>query len=466
VTYTVPNLLELPQTSARRAPEPVDIGLRELIAVREIVQAFLTADRPADVFQFALNRVSPLVGAAISCVYVMDGASSELMRLAAVYNWPAKYGAFLSEMRVRLGFGPSGEAASERRVIEIPDVFADQSLEDWQEVAGELGFRGIVALPLQTAEGVLGTVTFYFAKPGPFSSESRNLLRVVADQMAATAQKARLIDDLRRANARLAETNAELEGRNAALIEARRVKDEFLANISHELRTPLTAVIGYSALMQEGLAGPVTREQQRTLGQVRAASEKLLGLITDLLEVTTLRRGGPELTIDEFDPREALQEAVAATPGQPRDVELRVVVPDEAPLIRSDRAKVVKVLASLLSNAYKFTPRGEVRARLEATAERIAYSVEDTGIGIPAAAHEYIFEEFRQVDGSTTRVYGGSGLGLALARGLARRLGGEITLASEPGVGSTFTVELPVGLGLAGETSKGAAARDSLDSGA
>jgi signal transduction histidine kinase len=439
----IAQLLDVP-APARRAPEPIDIGLRELIAVREIVHAFLTADRPAEVFQFALNRVSPLVGATISCVYVMDGTSPELMRLAAVYNWPGKYGSFLSEMRVRLGFGPSGEAASERRVIEVPDVFADPSLEDWQEVAAELGFRGIVALPLQTAQGVLGTVTFYFAKPGPFASDSRNLLRVVADQMAATAEKARLIDDLRRANAHLAETNAALERQNAALLEARRIKDEFLANISHELRTPLTAVIGYIALMQDGLAGPMTAAQQQTLTQVRRASEQLLGLITDLLELTSMRRGGADLTLEEFDPREALREAVAATPGRPGDVELHLLLPEGAPLMRSDRAKLVKVLGSLLSNAYKFTPRGEVRARLAADGDRVAYSIEDTGIGIPAAAHDYIFDEFRQVDGSTTRVYGGSGLGLALARGLARRLGGEITLASEVGMGSTFKVELPL----------------------
>jgi signal transduction histidine kinase len=311
-------------------------------------------------------------------------------------------------------------------------------------VAGELGFRGIVALPLQTAQGVLGTVTFYFAKPGPFASDSRHLLRVVADQMAATAEKARLIDDLRRANAHLAETNGALERQNAALLEARRVKDEFLANISHELRTPLTAVIGYIALMQEGLAGPVTTEQQHTLTQVRGASEQLLGLISDLLELTAIRRGGPDLALDEFDPREALREAIALTPGRAREVELRLLVPEAAPLMRSDRAKVVKVLASLLSNAYKFTQRGEVRARVAAGADRVEYSVEDTGIGIPDAAHDFVFDEFRQVDGSTTRVYGGSGLGLALARGLARRLGGEITLASQPGVGSTFKVELPL----------------------
>src|SRR6478752_2874035 len=248
------------------APE-TESGLRELIAIREIVHAFLTADRPEEVFQFALDRVSPLVGASFACVYLVDGAS-ELMRLAAVHNWPEKFTPFLGDMRVRLGFGPSGEAAAERRVIEVPDVMADPSLEDWAEVAHELGFRAIVALPLQTGDGVLGAVAFYFEAAGSISAETRSLLRMVADQMAATAQEARLIEDLRRANA------------------------EFLANISHELRTPLTAVMGYLALMEEGLAGPITSEQRKTLAQVKTASNHLLELIGDLLELTTLRRSG------------------------------------------------------------------------------------------------------------------------------------------------------------------------------
>jgi signal transduction histidine kinase len=279
--------------------------------------------------------------------------------------------------------------------------------------------------------------------------------------MAATAEKARLIDDLRSVNAHLAHSNAELERHNAALLEARRIKDEFLANISHELRTPLTAVIGYIALMQEGLAGPMTAEQQHTLTQVRGASEQLLGLISDLLELTSVRRGGPELALGEFDPRDALRDAVDATPGRPQHVTLHLDVPDDLPPMRSDRAKVVKVLASLLSNAYKFTPRGDVWARVVATGDRVAYSIEDTGIGIAPAAQSYVFDEFRQVDGSTTRTYGGSGLGLALARGLARRLGGEITLASEPGVGSTFTVDLPIGVGVAAATDDTTVARES-----
>jgi signal transduction histidine kinase len=432
----------------------VDPGIRELIAVREIVHAFLTADRPEDVFQFALDRVSPLVGASFACVYLIDGAS-ELMRLGAVHNWPAQFSPFLGEMRVRLGFGPSGEAASERRAIEIADVFADPSLEDWQEVASELGFRSLVALPLQTGQAVLGAVTFYFADAHALTIDTRSLLRMVADQMAATAEKARLIEELRRANAALVESNSELERQYVALLEARRIKDEFLSNISHELRTPLTAVIGYISLMQEGLAGPINDEQQKTLGQVKTASEQLLVLIGDLLELTTLKRGGLEVVVSGFDPKEPLQMAIANTPGRPEQVQLRIIESrrgesgegEHAPPARvmwSDRKKIAKILASLLSNAYKFTHEGEVRIELEVLEDRVIYSVQDTGIGIPPDAERFVFDEFRQVDGSMTRRYGGSGLGLALARRLARLLGGDIVLVSTPGIGSTFRVDIPL----------------------
>ena len=427
----------------RLVPDNSESGLRELIAIREIVHAFLTADRPEEVFQFALDRVSPLVGASFACVYLVDGAS-ELMRLAAVHNWPERFAPFLGEMRVRLGFGPSGEAAAERRVIEVPDVMADPSLEDWAEVAHELGFRAIAALPLQTGDGVLGAVAFYFEAAGAITAETRSLLRMVADQMAATAQKARLIEDLRRANAALTESNAELERQFVALLEARRVKDEFLANISHELRTPLTAVMGYLALMDEGLAGPVTAEQRRTLAQVKTSSQHLLDLIGDLLELTTLKRGGLEITAASFDVRDPLHDALATTRGRSDSVALRVRAPEQPLFMVSDRRKICKMLVALLSNAYKFTTSGEIRLSVSVIDDHVVYRVEDTGIGIPEEMHQQVFDEFRQVDGSTTRKYGGSGLGLSLARRLARVLGGEIYVDSAPGHGSTFRVELPL----------------------
>ncbi len=425
--------------------EPTDAGVKELIAVREIVHAFLTAEQPEEVFQFALDRVSPLVGASFACVYLIDGAS-ELMRLAAVHNWPEQYTQFLGEMRVRLGFGPSGEAAAERRVIEIPDIMSDPSLEDWAEVAQELGFRAIVALPLQTGDGVLGTVAFYFTKAGAISSDTRSLLRMVADQMAATAQKARLIDDLRRANAALLESNSELEQQYAALLEARRVKDEFLANISHELRTPLTAVMGYASLMEEGLSGAVTDEQKKSLAQVKVASQHLLDLIGDLLELTTLKQGGLAVNRTEFDIRDPLREAVAATRGRLDGVALKVTEPDTDVTMVSDRRKLTKLLIALISNAYKFTAQGEVHVSVSTRNDRVFYRVVDTGIGISEEMQGLVFEEFRQADGSSTRRYGGSGLGLSLAQRLARLLGGNIYVESVAGEGSTFTVELPVEL--------------------
>ena len=423
----------------------VDLAHRELVVVREIAHAFLTADRPEEVFQFALERVCPLLGASFASVYLVDGAS-ELMRLAAAYNWPERYRPWLGEVRVRLGFGPSGEAARERRVIEVADVFADETLEDWQEVAAELGFAALVALPLETRTGVLGAVTFYYENAGGFNEEQRGVQRLVADQLAATAEKSGLIDELRRTNAALLDANAELERQYAAVLDARRVKDEFLTNISHELRTPLTAVIGYVGLLQEGISGPLTTEQAGNLLQVRHASGRLLELIDNLLELTTLKRGGLEVQVADFDPRVPLRDAVAQV-GDPPSPDVTLVVEEPTtlvPAMLSDRRKITKILVSLLDNAYKFTARGEVRASLAVANGRAVYRVQDTGIGIPLDAQGMVFDEFRQVDGSATRRYGGSGLGLALSRRLARLLGGDIELASADGEGSSFTLELPL----------------------
>jgi signal transduction histidine kinase len=267
---------------------------------------------------------------------------------------------------------------------------------------------------------------------------------MVADQMAATAQKARLIEDLRRANAALLETNAELERQYGALLDARRVKDEFLANISHELRTPLTAVMGYLALMDEGLAGPVTPEQRKTIAQVKTSSEHLLELIGDLLELTTLKRGGLEVIPTAFDVRDPLHDAVANTRGRAEAVALRISEPEQGAVMVSDRRKIAKMLVALLSNAYKFTRSGEIRVSVEVHNDRAVYRVQDTGIGIPDEMQQLVFDEFRQVDGSSTRRFGGSGLGLSLARRLARLLGGEIEVESAPGEGSTFRVDLPL----------------------
>lgn len=429
--------------AAPAATESADFGLRELKAVREIAHAFHTAKRPEEVFQFALDRVSPLVDASFACVFAVDDGQ-ELMRLAAVHNWPQRYAKFLRQMKVKLGSGPSGEAASERRAIEVPDVFADAALSDWQEVAMELGFRSFVALPLQSGNNVLGTVTFYFASPSALSQESRQLMRLVADQMAASAEKARLIEDLKRANLALSASNDQLERQNSDLLEARRVKDEFLANISHELRTPLTAVIGYISLMQEGLAGPINAEQSKTLDSVKDSSEQLLTLVGDLLELAALKRGSIAAGAEDMDPRDPMHDAVAAARSPRGGVRFEMIEPPEVPVMRGDRRTTARALAALLDNAFKFTREGSVKLSMSVAGDRVVYSVEDTGIGIPADAQAIVFDEFRQVDGTMTREFSGSGLGLSLARRLARLAQGDISMTSEAGVGSTFRLDVPL----------------------
>jgi signal transduction histidine kinase len=177
---------------------------------------------------------------------------------------------------------------------------------------------------------------------------------------------------------------------------------------------------------------------------VTSSSERLLTLIDDLLDLTTLKRGEVTMHLDTFDPMAALQEAVASARGRQQDVALHVEAPDTTLPMQSDRRKVVRILGNLLSNAFKFTTRGEIRASVAVVDGIVRFTVSDTGIGIAPEAQELIFDEFRQVDGSMTRRYGGSGLGLALSRRLARILGGDITLRSTPDEGSTFVLELPL----------------------
>jgi signal transduction histidine kinase len=178
---------------------------------------------------------------------------------------------------------------------------------------------------------------------------------------------------------------------------------------------------------------------------VKGASEKLLELIGDLLDLTSLKRGELAVRVGDFDPREPIRDAVASTEGRRSQVELVLEdAPATLPGMVSDRRKVTRLLGALLNNAYKFTEKGQVRIGLECQGDRVLYRVSDTGVGISGDAQEFVFEEFRQEDGSATRRYGGSGLGLAIARRLARLLGGDVSLSSQQGKGSSFTVELPL----------------------
>ena len=437
------------------APLPAaDTLLRELQAAREITRSFLTAATPLEVYRLALERVSPLVGALFGSVFLRDGG---VLRLAAAWNWPPEFADFLGETRVRVGAGPTGVAVAERRVVEVPDVYADPALEDWWDVARELGFAASVSLPLVRGGEPEGAITFYFREPGAPRPHDRHLLRLVADQLSATAEKAHLIDDLQRANALLRLQNVELEARYREAEEARRLRGELLANVSHELRTPLTAVLGYAYLLRD--SGGLAPEHAAQVERIDQAGTQLLGLIDDLLDLTALQLGRMAPQVETCDAVALLHAALSGVEPPPH-LELRVLAPDATLPVRTDGTHVIRILRNLLSNACKFTPRGGVTARVRMASgspwtdearrtgdvvHTVVWEVEDTGIGIAGEDHERIFDEFRQVDGSSTRRFGGVGVGLALSRQLARRLGGDVRVRSAPGRGSTFALVLPAG---------------------
>jgi signal transduction histidine kinase len=274
----------------------------------------------------------------------------------------------------------------------------------------------------------------------------------LVDVMVFTGHKniiaARLhIEAVQESYRELADKNRQLEDSFAKLKELDRLKSNFLATMSHELRTPLTSVIGYSEMMLEGLGGPLTAEQREYLGIIMEKGENLLQLITSILDISKIEAGRVRLVLSEVDVAQLLKDAVATILPLARKKGLKVACePGASPRLTGDREKLRQCLVNLASNAVKFTPAG---GTLTVSAEpipgeRVALKVVDTGIGIAEEHLRRVFDVFYQVDGSSTREYGGAGLGLAIVKSFAEAHGGEVTVASRPGAGSTFALVLPV----------------------
>lgn len=239
-----------------------------------------------------------------------------------------------------------------------------------------------------------------------------------------------------------------LEQRRRDIVEANRQKSQFMANVTHELRTPIHGILGLADLVATGIYGPVTEKQKYAQQQIKNSAKALLKLIDDLLQLARADAGKLAYSPTEVDVEEAITSVVASTKWMigTQNLDLRVELPSNLPSVVTDRTMLAQVLLNLLSNAVKFTPEGG-RITLTARASddgNVIITVRDTGIGIPEDQQQAIFEQFRQVDGSMERTYGGVGLGLSLVRRLVGVMGGTIELTSTPGGGSTFTVTLPV----------------------
>jgi PAS domain S-box-containing protein len=251
---------------------------------------------------------------------------------------------------------------------------------------------------------------------------------------------------IREATADLAEQNARLQWQSQEVERANKLKSEFLASMSHELRTPINALIGYSALLLDGVLGDMNPKQHDALTRGRAAAEHLLNLINDILDLAKIEAGKMPLHLENVSLRDVTLEVTQQIEPlvRKKQLDFSMDVAPDCPVIYSDRTKIKQILLNLLSNAVKFTSQGGVSIAARCTETGVRIEVVDSGIGIRPNDLQAIWEDFRQVDQSRTREFGGTGLGLSITRKLLERLGGSVTVQSQYGSGSTFSVHLPL----------------------
>jgi len=363
------------------------------------------------------------------------------------------------------GQGPTGQALRERRHFVCPDIANDPRLLPWRDDALARGYHSSAAFPLQFGDSVVGVFTVYAAEAGFFDDEVVAVLSEAASDISLAlesrdreARRRQAVEDLRSLNedlerrvaertAEVARAAGELEIRNREVERANRMKTEFLARTSHELRTPLNAIVGYSDLLGEEPAGPLPPTYKRFVANIQEGAHHLLHMVNDLLDLSKIEAGRIDLNREPFQPAGALEEVLSViTPlANIKNIAIENRLPPGAD-ITADRTRFKQILYNLLSNAVKFTPQNGRAWIAECNRENTAcFCVGDTGIGIPSAELEAIFDEFHQVGAVPGGVKEGTGLGLAITKRLADLHGGTIWVESAPGRGSRFFFSLGPG---------------------
>jgi signal transduction histidine kinase len=327
-----------------------------------------------------------------------------------------------------------GRTALEGRAIHIPDVLVDPEFT-WFEVIKRGGFRTMLGVPLLREGTPIGVINLVRTVARPFNDRQMELVQTFADQAVIAIENVRLFD--------------EIQDKSRQLAEASQHKSQFLASMSHELRTPLNAIIGVTEMLRED--AEALKQDTEPLDRVLGAGRHLLALINDILDLSKIEAGRMELNPETFTLRLLIDDVVKTIEPLAAKNGNQVVVHCDAEIgtMHADQMRLRQALLNLMSNANKFTEKGTVtiaaQQKQEGGRDWVTLSVTDTGIGMTPEQMGKLFQEFSQASSTTASKYGGTGLGLVISRRFCQMMGGDVTVASEPGKGSVFTVRLPGG---------------------
>jgi signal transduction histidine kinase len=404
-------------------------SVEELRGLGDVTQAVNSTLDLQTVLDTIVARAAQLSGTEAGAIYVFDEADRQF-QLRATYGMTSDMIAVVKEHHA--DFSEAVRAATQQRE---PDQVADlQPSSRANELIMRLGYRARLVVPLLAADQIVGALVVRRKAPGQFPYNTIELLQTFAAQSALAIQNARLF--------------SEIGEKNRQLQMASENKSQFVSSMSHELRTPLNAIIGLTEMMVKNAARFGTEKALEPLQRVHRAGTHLLGLINQVLDLSKIEAGKLELHLQTVELGPLVDEVVNTARQLAEQNNNRLVLDSQESMgaVTLDAMRLRQILLNLLSNACKFTKEGEVKVRASRVSngrDWIELSVSDTGIGMTSEQQAKLFEEFSQADASTAQRFGGTGLGLAITRKLARMMGGDVTVASESGKGSVFTVRLP-----------------------
>ena len=415
----------------RRRTDDLSESLQQQTAASEVLQVISRSAfdlRP--VFEAVAESSVRLCGADRAFIFRFDG---ELLRMAVAYNAPPEFKDWVARHPIRPGrHSGSARAALERRTIHIPDVRADPEYTYGAKDAEAI--RTVLGVPILKGDDLLGVMMIYHLQGvRPFTNKQIALVETFADQAAIAIENVRLF--------------REIQDKSRQLSEASQHKSQFLANMSHELRTPLNAIIGVTEMLRED--AEALKQDLEPLDRVLGAGRHLLALINDILDLSKIEAGRMELHLETFPLAPVIKDVARTIEPMATKNSNRIVIDCSVDLgtMHADQTRFRQSVLNLASNANKFTEKGTITIAAHQGQENdrdwITIAVADTGIGMTADQMSKLFQEFSQASSATASKYGGTGLGLAISRRFCQMMGGDITVESAPGSGSTFTIRLP-----------------------